>query len=245
MDIDSPGRYRVQFSIPIERVVERYQPEPVPDFRLEPVANNRLALSSPDTSRNLLNIRLNPDVLYEPEYADIVENMILYGLSQLQFYNSTPIGTLEEKVENNPEMMSVIEKTMKDSERNQSFAIHHEEKAAFRHLGKTCFDITNAINQEIGGNECYDYGMLVRLRGLNKNLATAQADYPDYSADYIMHLWSKSKPLGIELGNGNKQVEYLKGELEAESWREFLPQWKKFLTKMFSRFPSFDPDDYR
>ena len=245
MNIDSPERYKVQFSIPVARAVEKYQPEPVPDFRLEPVANNRLARSSPDTSNNLLNIYLNPEVLNEPEYANLVENMIFYGLSQLQFYNSTPIGELEEKIENNPEMMSLIEKTMKDLERNQSFAIHHEEKAAFRHLGKTCYDITNAINDEIGSIECYDYGILVRLRGLNKNLATAQADYPNYSADYIMHLWSKSKPLGIELGHGNKQVEYLKGELETETWREFLPQWKKFLTKMFSRFPSFDPDDYK
>ncbi len=245
MNIDSPEEYRVQFSIPIGRVLEKYQPDPIPDFRLEPVENNRLALSSPDTSKNLLNIRLNPDVLYEPEYRDIVENMLLYGISQLQFYNSTPIGQLEEKIEGNSDLMEIVNSEIKKAEKNQTYAIHKEEKEAFKYLGKTCFDITNKINDEIGSTECYDYGILVRLKGLNKNLATAQADYPDYSAEYIMHLWNKSKPVGIELGQGNQQVEYLKGELQTESWKELLPQWKKFLTKMFSRFPSFEPDSYK
>lgn len=241
MEIHSPQKYEAVFCIPIYKAVEEFQPDPIPNFRLKPLESNLQSSALFDSKKNEITLSLNPDSLYEPKFSEVIEKMLIHSMSELQFTHSTDISKLEKIVSENKDVMKIVSESIKSGEENQPYAIHHDELSTFMYIGRICYEATQRINDEIGNQECYNYGMLVRLRGLSKNFARAQADFPNYNSESALYLWKKSKPIGIDLGDANKQIDYLKDKLDASGWKPLLAEWNKLWKRVYGMFPSYEP----
>lgn len=243
VSVTAPEDVKVFFEELVRRAYEDFEPDIEPDVIMVPVDKPLKSNVLLDAKKKKLALKLVPEQLRWTGFDKTVINMIKYGLIRLQFKELTPMDKLEDRLTGNDDLMKLVNETVADMEKNQEYAIHYEEDRAFRYIGKIFYNVAKNIQEKIGVKPYNDYIFLGGLRGINENLSRAVADFPGYSAEYILDIFEKSKPLGMDLGRGNEHIEYLKEQLKEKHWQEYVYAWKDTWKEFFRKFPSYIPDE--
>lgn len=247
--IEAPDEHHKAFTDILEDAQSRMQVIYPMGFHLIDPEGQRLATPVVDLDKSEVIVAFNPERLYEDEKRDIIISFLTQGAAKYQFYRGTGIAELEEKMSYD-NLLSRIDKYRKDSERSWegTFAVRSDARDTFYALSKTCYEVTESLNEDLGNKVANDYGMLVRLRGLAQNFTRSAGNGVSYTPSAVLELWDRSKPIGIDLGDGEEQRKYLDEMfMGGHDWYDVIEgsrsgkprTWKK----IFSRFPAYEPDD--
>ncbi|MFP4111731.1 MAG: hypothetical protein ACLFPQ_02340 [Candidatus Woesearchaeota archaeon] len=236
----APTKYTDKFRKVVEWACIDYFPEHIPDFKLNPIDSS--VYVKVDSKNDIVDLGFDPYLMESEGGSEIVIKLVEFALSKHQFAKISPMKSIEDKLLEDETVVDIVKRSFSKYLDNKPYAVHEDPRSAFRHVSKSCFDTANNLNENMNNNTAYNYALLVRLKGLDENLARATTGYPGYEAFNILNFWLKNYPLGVDFGDGNSQIAFLRDELKEKGWKEIIHNSEKYMKKVFSRFSAYDPD---